>query len=286
MNTTRHPSYENKVAVVTGAGGILCSEISRDLAAKGARVALLDMNQEKLDRVADSIRQAGGTCLAMTANVLDETALQAIADTILATWGPCQLLVNGAGGNSQKAITTNDHFEKEELEAGKPEDMTGFFDLDMAVFENVLKVNTLGTVIPTRVFGRQMAAAGKGAVLNFASMNSTRPLTRVPAYAMSKAAIVNLTQWLATYLAPAGIRVNAVAPGFFINDRSIKILGSPETGLTRRGVRVMDHTPMQRFGNPEDLLGCVSWLLDDLAAAYVTGITVPVDGGFLSHAGV
>lgn len=173
-----------------------------------------------------------------------------------------------------------------ELSDEKPEGTVGFFDLDTKALESVLLTNTMGTLLPTRVFARQMAKNGGGAVLNFASMNSYRPLTRVPAYAMSKAAVVNLTQWLATYFAPAGIRVNAVAPGFFINERSIKILGSPQTGLTARGESVLAHTPQKDFGQPEDLLGCVEWLLDGEKARFVTGITVPVDGGFLAHSGV
>lgn len=284
MNNTTY--CKDKVAVVTGAGGVLCSVIAKDMAAKGAKVVLIGRTREKLDAVASEIKQNGGTCMVMPADVTDEAAIQSIADTVLKTWGPCNFLINGAGGNNNKAITTNFHFEKEELEETKPDGMIGFFDLDMSVFESVLKINTLGTVIPTRIFGRQMAQNGNGSILNFASMNSYRPLTRVPAYAMSKAAIINLTQWLATYFAPAGIRVNAVAPGFFINDRSIKILGSPEIGLTKRGENVMSHTPMQQFGNPQELLGCVSWLLDNQAASFVTGITVPVDGGFLAHPGI
>lgn len=278
--------FENKVAVVTGAGGVLCSVIAKDLADKGAKVVLIGRTREKLEKVAAEIEANGGTCMIMPADVTDEAAMQKIADAVLETWGPCSFLINGAGGNNNKAITTNFHYEKEELSDEKPKEMVGFFDLDMNVFESVLKINTLGTVIPTRIFGRQMAEAGNGNIINFASMNSYRPLTRVPAYAMSKAAVVNLTQFLATYFAPAGIRVNAIAPGFFINDRSIKILGSPETGLTKRGESVMSHTPMQQFGDPKELVGCVSWLLDDQAASYVTGITVPVDGGFLAHSGI
>lgn len=278
--------FNGKVAVVTGAGGTLCSVIARDLASKGAKVVLVGRTREKLEVVASQIEANGGVCRIMPCDVSDEAAVTALAQEINDSWGPCRFLINGAGGNNNKAITTNFHFDPAELSPDKPDGMVGFFDLDMDIFHSVLKINTLGTVIPTRVFARQMAKEGQGAILNFASMNSYRPLTRVPAYAMAKAAIVNLTQWLATYFAPAGIRVNAVAPGFFINDRSIKILGSPETGLTQRGKNVMSHTPMQRFGQPEDLLGCVNFLLDDRCAAYVTGVTMSVDGGFLSHPGI
>lgn len=278
--------YEGKVAVITGAGGTLCAPIAQDLAVKGAKVVLIGRTRDKLEKTANSIEAAGGVCRIMTADVTDEPAMQAIADEILADWGPCRFLVNGAGGNNNKAITTNVYFDPVELSADRPEGMVGFFDLDMDVFESVVKINTLGTVIPTRTFGRQMAKEGTGAIINFASMNSYTPLTRVPAYALSKAAIVNLTKWLATYFGPAGIRINAIAPGFFVNDRSVKILGNLEIGLTQRGKNVIGHTPVQRFGDPTDLLGTVSYLLDDRAASFVTGITVPVDGGFQAHAGI
>jgi NAD(P)-dependent dehydrogenase (short-subunit alcohol dehydrogenase family) len=278
--------FTNQVAVVTGAGGTLCSEIALDLAAKGAIVVLIGRSVDKLQTVADQIVAAGGTCMVRAGDVTDEAGMTEIANEVLATYGPCRYLINGAGGNNNKAITTNFTFEKEELEETKPEGMVGFFDLDMDIFESVIKINTLGTVIPSRVFGKQMAKEGRGNILNFASMNSSRPLTRVPAYGMSKAAVVNLTQWLAVYFAPAGIRVNAVAPGFFVNDRSKKILCTPEGGLTQRGQNIMNHTPMGRFGEAKELLGCVNWLLDDEKASFVTGQTVAVDGGFLAHSGI
>lgn len=197
--------FEGKVAVVTGAGGTLCSVIAKDLADKGAKVALIGRTREKLQKVADAINENGGTCRIMTGDVTDEKAMKAIADELQTDWGPCRFLINGAGGNNNKAITTNFYFDQAELSDDKPENMVGFFDLDIDLFSNVVKTNTIGTVVPTRVFARQMAAEGQGAILNFASMNSYRPLTRVPAYAMAKAAIVNLTEWLATYFAPAGM---------------------------------------------------------------------------------
>jgi NAD(P)-dependent dehydrogenase (short-subunit alcohol dehydrogenase family) len=278
--------YEGQVAVVTGAGGVLCSVIAIDLAAQGAKTVLVGRSADKLEAVADQIRASGGTCKAAVADVTDEAAMVALAEQVEKEYGPCRYLINGAGGNNDKAITTNFTFQQEELLEQKPEGMVGFFDLDMSVFESVIKTNTLGTIIPVKVFAKQMAKAGRGSVVNFASMNSTRPLTRVPAYAMSKAAVVNMTQWLATYFAPAGIRVNAVAPGFFVNDRSRKILCTPEGGLTQRGQNIMQHTPMGRFGEAKELLGCVNWLLDEEGASFVTGITVPVDGGFLAHSGI
>lgn len=278
--------FKDQVAVVTGAGGVLCSEIAIKLAEEGAKTVLVGRTQEKLQTVADKILADGGTCMVKAADVTDEVAMNELAREVEEIYGPCRYLINGAGGNNNKAITTNFTFEPEELQENKPDDMVGFFDLDMDVFESVVKINTLGTVIPVRAFAKQMARNGRGSILNFASMNSTRPLTRVPAYAMSKAAVVNLTQWLATYLAPAGIRVNAVAPGFFVNDRSRKILYTPEGDLSRRGENIMNHTPMGRFGEAKELLGSVLWLLDDEKAGFVTGIAVPVDGGFLAHSGI
>ncbi|MEI3085331.1 MAG: SDR family NAD(P)-dependent oxidoreductase [Oscillospiraceae bacterium] len=280
--------FEGKVAVVTGAGGTLCSVIAKDLADKGAKVALIGHTKEKLQKVADAINENGGTCRIMTGDVTDEKAMKAIADELQADWGPCRFLVNGAGGNNNKAITTNFYFDQAELSEDKPENMVGFFDLDIDLFGNVVKTNTIGTVVPTRVFARQMAAEGQGAILNFASMNSYRPLTRVPAYAMAKAAIVNLTEWLATYFAPAGMRVNAVAPGFFINDRSIKILGSPETGLTRRGGGHEPHPDAALRQAARICSAASNGCLDDRSAAYVTGIAVarrrriPVPRGYLT----
>ena len=278
--------WNGKVAVVTGAGGTLCSVIAAFLAEKGMKVVLIGRTKEKLDKTAAVIQSKGGVYRIECADVNDVAALTDIAARVAAEWGPCRILVNGAGGNNINAMTTNTAYNPAEITSDKQEDMRGFFDLDMDVFANVLKTNTVGTVIPCQIFGKQMAAAGGGSILNFASMNTYRPLSRVSAYAMSKAAIANFTQWLAAYLAPANIRVNAVAPGFFVNERSIKYLRTPDGGLSPRGENVMHHTPMQRFGEAQDLLGCVEWLLDDEKAAFVTGITVPVDGGFLSSTGI
>jgi len=278
--------FDGQVAVVTGAGGTLCSEIACHLADLGAKVVLVGRTFAKLQVVADRITAKGRLCLPAACDVTDEAAVSELAERVRRQWGPCRFLINGAGGNHIKAMTTRTAFEADELSDAKPADLVGFFDLDLSMFEQVLKINTLGTVIPCRVFGKQMASGGGGAMVNFASMNSYCPLTRVPAYAMSKAAVVNLTQWMAAYFAPAGIRINAVAPGFFVNERSKQYLGTPETGLTARGDQVIRHTPMARFGEARDLLGCVSWLLDDRSAAFVTGVTIPVDGGFLTRSGI
>ncbi len=278
---------EGKVAVVTGAGGTLCSAIAKDLAKKGAQVVLIGRTREKLERVSAEIAASGGACRIEPGDVTDERAMQGIADRVAAEWGPCRYLINGAGGNNVKAMPTRLRFSEADCEPTADfAKERGFWDIDMEAFKSVLEINTLGTVIPSRIFGLQMAKAGGGAILNFASMNTYRPLTRVAPYAMSKAAIANWTMFFAQYMAPAKVRVNAVAPGFMVNERSRQYLMTPDGGLSPRGEQVMHHTPAGRFGEAEDLLGCVNWLLDDAQSSFVTGITVPVDGGFLSSAGV
>lgn len=275
-----------KTAVVTGAGGTLCSAVAIELARLGAKVALLGRTVSKLEPVAAAIRGAGGAALPMGVDVTDMAAVETANRRIVDELGPCELLVNGAGGNRNDAVTTTTEYHPEEISEPRPRDLRGFFSLDPGTMLEVIGVNTIGTLIPCQVFGRTMAQQGRGAIVNFASMNSYRPLSRNLAYAMSKAGVVNLTQWLAAYLAPAGIRVNAVAPGFFANERSRKILMTDDGGLTARGQNVMAHTPMRRFGEARDLLGAVCWLLDDERAAFVTGITVAVDGGFSATSGV
>lgn len=277
---------KEKTAIVTGAAGTLCSEIAIRLAKEGAFVILIGRTEEKLNQVAQKILEEGGQCRVEPGDVTDEKRMEEIAAALKEEGKNCDILINGAGGNQNRAVTQNTAFTKTELEKENQESINGFFTMDMGVFENVITVNVLGTVIPSRVFGRQMAQNKGGSILNFASMNSYLPLSRVPAYAISKAGIVNFTEWLAAYLAPAGIRVNAVAPGFFVNERSKKILQTPQGGLTSRGEKVIDHTPAGRFGQAEDLYGCVRFLLDEDAAAFVTGVTVPVDGGFRSVSGV
>ena len=306
---------EGKVAVVTGAGGTLCSCIAKDLASKGAKVVLIGRTREKLEKVAEEIRGGSRSCATADAqervppcvrvepgDVTDEKAMQAIADRVLAEWGPCRFLVNGAGGNNVKAMPTRLRFSEADLSGpaglsapSAPSELSreatlnpdrGFWDIDMDAFKSVLEINTIGTVVPSRVFGLQMAKAGGGSILNFGSMNTYRPLTRVAPYAMSKAAIANWTMFFAQYMAPAHVRVNAVAPGFFVNERSKQYLMTPDGGFSPRGQQVIAHTPAGRFGEAPELLGCVEWLLDDEKAGFVTGITVPVDGGFLASAGV
>lgn len=274
--------FENKIAVVTGAGGTLCSEIAIRLAEEGAKVYLVGRTAEKLQKVADRIGSAAVVC---PCDVTHKEAVDALAQLVEKAGG-CDFLINGAGGNNQKAMPSVTAFDSRELDGTMPEGQKGLYDIDMEAFESVLKINTMGTVIPTMAFAKQMIKKGGGSVVNFASMNSFCPLTRCFAYAMSKAAVTNLTQSFAAYFAPGNVRINAVAPGFMVNERSRNYLGTVEQGLTPRGQQVIGHTPMGRFGQAADLVGCVKWLLDEEASGFVTGITVPVDGGFLTLGGV
>jgi NAD(P)-dependent dehydrogenase (short-subunit alcohol dehydrogenase family) len=276
-----------KVAVVTGAGGTLCSEMSIALAQNGYKVALLGRDLGKLEKVAHEIRKNGGHAISLSTDVTDENALEKSRLVINEKLGPCYVLINGAGGNQLSAVTSLTSFDPEELSDSSLEsDVRGFFNLDLNTFQNVLQTNTMGTVIPSRIFGKDMAENGGGSIINMASMTSFRPLSRVAAYAMAKAAIVNFTQWLAAYLAPANIRVNAIAPGFFVNERSKKILYNADGSHSARGENVLHHTPMKRYGEARELIGCMNWLIDENASGFVTGIVVPVDGGFLADAGV
>lgn len=277
--------FSEKVAVVTGAGGVICSQVSKDLAQAGMTVILVGRTLEKLQAVAGQIRENGGTCACFACDVTDQAAINALAQQIYNTYGRIDYLVNGAGGNNAKATPNIPAFDPRELEPNKPEELRGLYNVDMEAFESVLRINTMGTFYPTLAFARYMVKTG-GSVVNFASMNSYCPLTKNFAYAMAKAAVVNLTQSLAAYFAGAGIRVNAVAPGFIVNARSKLILGTVEEGLTKRGQDVIDHTPMGNFGKAGDMSGCVKYLLDDRASGFVTGVTIPVDGGFLTLSGV
>jgi len=274
--------FKNKIAVVTGAGGTLCSEIAIRLAEEGAKVYLVGRTAEKLQAVAHKIGAAAVVC---PCDVTDKAAIDELAARVAADGG-CDFLINGAGGNNQKAMPSITAFDPRELDGTLPEGQKGLYDIDMDAFENVLKINTMGSVIPTLAFGKQMLEKGRGSIVNFASMNSYCPLTRCFAYAMSKAAVTNMTQSFAAYFAPGGVRVNAVAPGFMVNERSKHYLGTVEDGLTPRGQQVIGHTPMGRFGQAADLVGCVKWLLDEEASGFVTGTTIPVDGGFLTLGGV
>ncbi len=279
-------AFENKIAVVTGAGGTLCSEIAIQLALEGVKVFLVGRSPDKLEKTNEKIKDLGGTpAVIFPCDVTDPCAVESLAAAVEAAGG-CDYLINGAGGNNPKAMPTITQYDPRELTGELPEGQRGLYDIDMDAFESVLRINTMGTVYPTLALVKQMIQKGGGSVINFASMNTYCPLTRCFSYAMSKAAVSNLTQSLAAYFAPAGIRINAIAPGFMVNERSRAYLGTVEDGLTKRGEQVIGHTPMGRFGEASDLVGCVKWLLDSEASGFVTGTTIPVDGGFLTLSGV
>ena len=278
--------FDGRIAVVTGAGGTICSEIAIALAKEGAKVFLVGRGRDKLEKTNEKIKAAGANeGIVYPCDVTDKKSVEALAKAVLELGG-CDYLINGAGGNNQKAMPTITSFDGRELTGELPTDVRGLYDVDMEAFKSVIDVNIMGSVIPTLEFAKQMVKKGGGAVINFASMNSYCPLTRCFAYAMSKAAVVNMTQSFAAYFAPANIRINAVAPGFIVNERSKNYLGTVEDGLTKRGESVINHTPMGKFGQATDIVGCVKWLLRSDEAGFVTGITVPVDGGFLTLGGV
>jgi NAD(P)-dependent dehydrogenase (short-subunit alcohol dehydrogenase family) len=273
-----------RIAVVTGAGGTLCSEMARALARQGYRVALVGRTLAKLKKVEAEISAAGGSAISVVADVSDEEAVEAARRFIEKEMGVCSVLINGAGGNQPEALTGTVEFdERELLNDGS---VKGFFNLDMKVFQSVIDINTMGAVIPCFIFGRAMARQKQGCIVNFASMTSYRPLSKVAAYAMAKSGIATFTQWLAAYLAPANIRVNAIAPGFFLNDRSRRIMFNDDGSQTVRADNILRQTPMKRFGEAPELIGCLNWLIDEEASGFVTGITIPVDGGFLACPGV
>lgn len=278
-----------KVAVVTGGGGVLCSGFSKTLAGAGAAVAVCDLRLEAAEAVASAIRKDGGKAVAVEMNVLNKESIEAARDKIYAELGQVDILLNGAGGNNPKGSTTRDNLTPEEVEEldknGTIEGVKTFFDLDPDGISFVFNLNFLGTLIPTQIFARDMARRG-GTIINVSSMNAFRPLTRIPAYSGAKAAVSNFTQWLAVHFAPVGIRVNAIAPGFFLTEQNRTLLTNPDGSLTARADKIITHTPMQRFGVPADLDGTLLWLADDKFSAFVDGVVVPVDGGFAAYSGV
>ncbi|MBO7741372.1 MAG: SDR family oxidoreductase [Victivallales bacterium] len=285
MNVPLNIDLKNKVAVVTGGGGVLCSTIAAALAACGAKVAILDLNLEAAQKAAEAIKADGGTAIGISANVLDRESLAQAREEILRTLGECDILVNGAGGNNPKGTTAREYALPEDVTAPE-EGKFNFFNLDPAGISFVFNLNFIGTLLPTQVFAADMVKRQHGVILNVSSMNAFRPLTKIPAYSGAKAAVSNFTQWLATHLAKVGIRVNAIAPGFFVTNQNRALLTNPDGTLTPRGETILKHTPMGRFGTPEDLLGAVLWLVDDQAAGFVNGTVIPIDGGFAAFSGV
>ena len=271
-----------KVAVVTGAGGVLCGMFAKTLAEAGAKVAVLDLNEEAAGRVAEDIVAAGHTAKAYKANVLERESLEEVHAKVLAELGPCDVLVNGAGGNNPKAQTTKEYFEMGDIEA----DTISFFDLDTKGVEFVFNLNFLGTLLPTQIFAKDMIGREGCNILNVSSMNAFTPLTKIPAYSGAKAAVSNFTQWLAVHFSKAGIRVNAMAPGFFVTKQNEKLLFNEDGTATARTAKILAATPMGRFGEVEELNGTLLFLLNNEAAGFITGVVIPVDGGFSAYSGV
>ncbi len=273
-----------KTAVVTGGGGVLCGCMAKGLAAAGAQVAVLDLHQEAADIMADQIRADGGMAIGVACNVLEHEALENACELVCRELGGCDILINGAGGNHPKGTTSKEFLEPEDLCSGSG--VTTFFDLDPKGIEFVFGLNFLGTLLPSQVFGRVMAEAGAGTIINISSMNAFCPLTKIPAYSAAKAAVSNFTQWLAVHMSRVGIRVNAIAPGFFLTAQNKALLQNEDGSITPRGTTILNHTPLGRFGDAQDLLGTLLWLARDSESAFVTGTVIPVDGGFSAFSGV
>ena len=282
MPNVLNTDLAGKVAVVTGAGGVLCSGFAKVLARAGAKVALLDLNFEAANKFAREIVEEGGAAKAYKCNVLDKEVCYAVADQVLADFGPCDILLNGAGGNNARATTDKEYFEPGDIEA----DTKSFFDLDKSGVEFVFNLNFIGTLISTQAFARQMAGRPGCSILNVSSMNAYTPLTKIPAYSGAKAAVSNFTEWLAVHFSKVGIRVNAIAPGFFSTAQNAALLWNPDGTPTARTGKILSATPMGRFGRPEELNGALLFLLNNEAAGFITGVTIPIDGGFSAYSGV
>lgn len=272
----------DKVIVVTGAGGVLCSMMSKALASAGAKIALLDLHKESADKFAEEIRKDGGIAFGYEANVLDKDSLKKCHEQVLKDLGPCDILLNGAGGNNPKATTDKEYFEYGDLDS----ETKSFFDLDASGFEFVFNLNILGTLLPTQEFSKDMIGRKGCSILNISSMNAFTPLTKIPAYSGAKAAVSNFTKWLAVHFSKVGIRVNAIAPGFFSTAQNKALLWNDDGTPTARTGKIIGATPMGRFGEPEELLGSVLFLLSENAASFITGVVLPIDGGFSSYSGV
>lgn len=273
---------KGKVAVVTGGGGILCQAMARELAAHGASVAILDIKKPAADLIVEEIKSEGGKAISIMSDVLDKENLLLAREQLHESLGRCDILVNGAGGNHPKGTTSRTHFLRgDELSS----DITSFFDLDPQGISFVFDLNFIGTLLPTQVFAQDMINKEGCSIINISSMNAFTPLTKIPAYSGAKAAVSNFTQWLAVHFAKVGIRVNAIAPGFFLTDQNRTLLTDSDGNLTERGNTIIAQTPLGKFGKPEDLLGTLMWLCSE-ESSFVTGIVVPVDGGFSAFSGV
>ena len=282
INNVLNTDLTGKVAVVTGAGGVLCSHFAKVLARAGAKVALLDLNEEAAKAFADEIVAEGGIAKAYSCNVLDKEICEAVAHKVKNELGECDILINGAGGNNPKATTDKEYFYKEDLK----EDIKTFFDLDAAGVGFVFNLNFLGTLIPTQAFAKQMVGKVGCNILNISSMNAYTPLTKIPAYSAAKAGISNFTQWLATHFAGTGIRCNAIAPGFLVSAQNRALLFNEDGTPTARSAKILKGTPMDRFVDADELLGATLFLCDEKSASAITGVVLPIDCGFAAYSGV
>ena len=282
MNLSMKPDLTGKVVVITGGAGVLCSEFARALALCGAKVAILNRTLSKAETLAEEIRAAGGDAAAVQVDVTDAASVKAAHEEVLKIYGKCDILINGAGGNNARANTDKEYFELGDIEANTK----SFFDLDEEGFRFVMDLNFVGTLLPTQAFAQDMVGREGCTILNVSSMNAYTPLTKIPAYSGAKAAISNFTQWLAVHFSKVGIRVNAIAPGFFSTEQNRALLWNDDGTPTARTGKILGATPMGRFGNPEELLGALMFLVDEKASSFVTGIVIPVDGGFSAYSGV
>ncbi len=283
MNLPLNIDLKGKVAVVTGGGGVLCSSFAQAIAASGAKVAVLDLNEAAAKKVAEDIEKDGGIAMGIAANVLEKASLEEAKKIINNAYGRVDILINGAGGNNPKGTTTKDYFEESDLADNS---IKTFFDLDPSGVEFVFNLNFLGTLIPTQVFAMDLKDSEDAVIINISSMNAFTPLTRIPAYSGAKAAVSNFTQWLAVHFSKVGIRVNAIAPGFFLTHQNHDLLIDEDGNYTARSQKILSQTPMGRFGAQEELLGTLLWLLEPKASGFVNGVVVPVDGGFSAYSGV
>ena len=272
--------YSGKVVVVTGAGGLICGAMARAFAQSGAKVAALDLNEDAVKALAEELKAEGYICEGYKANVLDPEALEEVHKAVKADLGPCDILVNGAGGNNPRATTDNE-YQHEAKEGGK-----SFFDLDAAGVDFVFKLNFQGTLLPTQAFAKDMVEKKGGCILNISSMNAYTPLTKIPAYSAAKAGISNFTQWLATHFAGTGIRCNAIAPGFLVSAQNYKLLFNEDGTPTARSAKILNGTPTGRYVDADELIGATLFLCDDRAASAITGVVLPVDAGFAAYSGV
>ncbi|HMA61373.1 MAG TPA: SDR family oxidoreductase, partial [bacterium] len=269
----------------TGGAGVLGTQIAKSLGNEGIKVAILDIDEEAAKEVVAAIEKVGGTALGIKTNVLDKESLQKAEKIVREKLGPVDILINGAGGNHPKGTTDNEFLHKEDLQDTK-QDLKTFFDLDQEGIEFVFNLNFLGTLLTSQVFTKNMIDVEGATIINVSSMNAFKPLTKIPAYSGAKAAVSNFTQWLAVHMSKVGIRVNAIAPGFFLTKQNRSLLLDENENYTERAQKIINQTPMERFGQPEELVGTILWLINEKAASFVNGVIVPIDGGFAAYSGV